>query len=220
MNESQERMFEFINENSLKERQKENSKRIRQEEFKLKREKKERFWKRVRSLLALVAILATIGYTIPIGVDALNREFELRESNKYMNNQMNYVCPELERGVLSDGTVYLFDNSEESLHKLSEQLMDEYGFSKNCAIYIISQKFGDDGFNKVVRSYGYTDKDDFLEKNFTRATSVSESGQTVYAKEGSYKVFENNVQLELVNKVSELKKMMDSKSLESKGLGL
>ena len=46
---------------------------------------------------------------------------------------------------------------------------------------------------------------------------MSSSGETIYSKEGSYKVFENNVQVELVNKVDSIKKAMDEKSKESIG---
>lgn len=220
MDESYDIWLKKINENSLKAHQREEEKRIREEEYKLKREKKERFWKRVRALLAIFAICTTIGYTASIGIDAIKREKELQSANTYINAQMDFVCPELDRGVLSDNSIYLFDNGEENLRKLSDELINEYGLSRDCAIYCISQKYGDDGFNKIVRSYGYKDKDSFLYELYSKPTSISSSGNTVYSKIGSYKVFENNIQVELVKKVNEIKKMMDDKRLDSKGLSL
>ena len=218
MDESLERMFNKIAENSHKVRQQENIKRIRVEENKIKAEKKERFRRRAYSLFALAAILATLTYSTPQIVDAVNRQNELNGANYYMNIQMDFVCPELDRVVKSDGTVSLLNSDEKTFNKLSEELINKFGLSRDCAIYVISKKYGNDGFNKVVRSYGYKDKDDFLYKKYAHSTSVSESGQTVYAKEGSYRYFENSVQQELVNNVNKLKEMVDSINYESKGL--
>ena len=216
MDEAQERMIRKINENSLRQRQFNEQMRVKQENYRLKKEKKDRFLKRINTLLLLAAIIAGLSFAIPKVV----RQHNLDSANKYMKQQINFVCPELDRGVLSDGTVYLFDNSENDLHKLSEELINEFGFSRDCAIYCISKHYGDDAFDKVVRSYGYDGKDSFLYELYSRSTSISSSGETVYAKEGSYKNFEENVQVEFVNKVSEIKEFMDNKKINSKGLGL
>ena len=220
MDEAQERMIRKINENSLRQRQFNEQMRVKQENYRLKKEKKDRFLKRINTLLLLAAIIAGLSFAIPKGIDIGVRQYNLVSAIKYMDKQINFVCPELDRGVLSDGTICLFDNSENDLHKLSEELINKYGFSRDCAIYCISRKYGDIAFDKVVRSYGYDGKETFLYELYSSPTSISSSGETVYAKEGSYRVFENNVQEEFVNKVSEIKEFMDNKNINSKGLGL
>lgn len=217
MDEEQERMFEAIRENSLRAKQHKNAERVKATDIKYKREKKNRFWKRVRLLLIIGAVLTTLGISVNALVEARQRQKDLNAANDYMNVAINYVCPDLDRGVLSDNTVFLFDNSQESLGKISDELISEFGLSRDCAIYCISKKYGDDGFDKIAKYYGYEDKEDFLYERYAKPISISSSGETVYTKEGSYKVFENNVQVELVNKVDSIKKAMDEKSKESIG---
>ena len=72
--------------------------------------------------------------------------------------------------------------------------------------------------SSAVETDGYKDKDNFLYELYTKPTASSSSGETVYNKTGSFRVFENNVQVEYVNKVNEIQNMVEQKSLESKGM--
>ena len=211
-------MFEVINQNSARVRNMEQRKKIAAAAYQLHREKKDKFKKRVRLILVIAVLVTGIGFGTNILDDVIERQKQLNEANSYMNYAINFVCPELDRGVLSDKAIVLFNNDEESYRKICDELQTEFGLSRDCAIYCIAKQYGDDAFDKVTKSYGYEGKDKFLYDYYSRPTSISNSGETVYTKEGSFKVFENNVQVELVNKVNLIKEMMEKKVVESKGM--
>lgn len=215
---SDEMMFKLINENSLKKRQQVEQERVKEEEYHLKQEKKEKFRKRLRNLLILVAMSAIIVASAPKVTEVIDREIELRQANEYMDIAIDFVAPDVERGVLSDGTVILIDNNSTDYKKIADTLQSKFGLTRDCAIYCISEKYGHDAFNKLVNEYGYENTDDFLYKCYAIATDTSSSGKTIYGKKGSYKYFENCVQIELVDKVEEIQNYTSSKSIENGGL--
>lgn len=212
-----EEMFRFINEHSLNVRKEEERRKTLEREAHRKRVAKKSYKKRLQNLLvtALVGGMAiTGGY---LGIEHATNELKLYDANKYMGQAIDFVATDLDRGVLSDGSVMLFEQDGESLKKIVEDLGNKFGLSRDCAIYCISQKYGDKGFDEVVKQYGYENKDQFLNDLYFDSYNRSDSGNTIYSKKGSYKVFENNIQNELVNKSNEIQHEMDLKSLDSRG---
>lgn len=218
--ESSEEMIRIVNENNRRLREKNSKVDVRTN--KVRRDSKKRNKLRIRNMICASTLIAAIGFTAGLatnaGINHLKLEKALSDATKYMSSEINYVCPEIERGVLSDGNVIFLDNNDKNYYAICESLQSKYNMSRDCAIYAIAKKYGDEAFNKVVTNYGYKDKDNFLYKLYTKPTSISSSGQTVYNKEGSFRVFENNVQVEYVNKVNEIQNMVEQKSLESKGM--
>lgn len=218
--EDSKKMFDIINENNR--RLQENNSKIDARESKFRRDNKNRNKLRIRKMICTATVLATVAvgasYGVHVGFEHLKNESALNSANKYMASEINYVCPNIERGVLSDGSVVFLDNNDKNYYAICESLQSKYNMSRDCAIYTIAKNYGDEAFSKVVTNYGYRDKDNFLYELYAKPTSISSSGETVYSKEGSFKVFENNVQVEYVNKVNEIQNMVEQKSLESKGM--
>lgn len=212
-----EEMFRFINEHSLKVRQEEERRKTLEREAHRKRIAKNSYKKRLHNLLVTALIggmVITGGY---LGIEHANNELKLYDANKYMSQAIDFVATDLDRGVLSDGSVILFEQNGESLKKIVEDLGNKFGISRDCGIYCISKKYGDKGFNEVVKQYGYENKDQFLNDLYFYSYNRSDSGNTIYSKKGSYKVFENNVEIELINKANEIKNEMYLKNLDSRG---
>lgn len=214
----QEKMFRMINENSLNKKIEEEQQRVLYEQQLLRETNKLKFKKKLKNILIVSAVVSGLVAGGYVSKDYIVRQNDLNDAIKYMSETINFVCPDLDREVLSDNTVYLFNNDGESLSKIVDELQSKYGFSRDCAIYCVSEKYGESAFNEVVKQYGFKDKDDFLYSYYSKPTSLSSSGETVYSKEGSYRVFENNVQNELINKVNSIKSNVDSKLLNSRGM--
>lgn len=218
--EGSEEMFKTISENNRRLREKNSKVDVRTN--RVRRDSKNRNKLRIRNMICAATLLATVSvgasYGVHVGFEHLNNESALNNANKYMANEINYVCSDVERGVLSDGTVVFLDNDDKNYYAICEELRNKYNMSRDCAIYAIAKKYGDEAFNKVVTNYGYKDKDNFLYELYAKSTSISSSGETTYNKKGSFRVFENNVQVEYVNKVNEIQNMVEQKSLESKGM--
>lgn len=213
-----ERMFEIINENNRRAHEQMEKERIQEEEYRRVQEKREKFKTRAKNILFCAVLSAGLVTGAKYGIEAINREVDLNRANNYMNTYINYVCPEYERGILKDGTVVVSNSDGKLYFSICKELMKKYGMSRDCAIYCISKKYGDEAFDDVVREYGYSDKDNFLYELYPIATSISSSGETVYSKEGSFKSFENNVQVELVNKVREIQEYFNNIKNEEMGL--
>lgn len=218
--EGSEEMFKTISENNRRLREKNSKVDVRTN--RVRRDSKNRNKLRIRNMICTATVLATVAvgasYGVHVGFEHLKNESALNSANKYMASEINYVCPNIERGVLSDGSVVFLDNNDKNYYAICESLQSKYNMSRDCAIYTIAKNYGDEAFNKVVTNYGYKDKDNFLYELYAKPTSISSSGETVYNKTGSFRVFENNVQVEYVNKVNEIQNMVEQKSLESKGM--
>lgn len=218
--EGSEEMFKTISENNRRLREKNSKVDVRTN--RVRRDSKNRNKLRIRKMICVATLLATVSvgasYGVHVGFEHLNNESILNNANRYMASEIDYVCPNIERGVLSDGTVVFLNNDDKNYYAICEELRNKYNMSRDCAIYAIVKKYGDEAFNKVVTNYGYKDKDNFLYELYAKPTSISSSGETIYNKEGSFRVFENNVQVEYVNKVNEIQNMVEQKSLESKGM--
>lgn len=217
--EEHEKMFQMIRENNIRAKM-ENIQNVSANDYKVQRDKniKDRIKNMLLCGTLAVTVVASTAYGFNSGVNHLKNEKMLNEANKYMNTAINFVCPDVERGVLADGSIVLLDDSSQAYYELCEELQNKYNMSRDCAIYAIAKQYGDDAFDKVVKHYGYNDKDDFLYELYALPTSLSSSGDTVYTKAPSFKVFENNVQVEYVNKVNDVKKLMEQKVIESKGI--
>ena len=218
--EDSEEMIRIVNENNRRLREKNSKVDVRTN--RVRRDNKNRNKLRIRNMICSATLVTAIGFTGGLatnaGINHLKVEKALSDATKYMSSEINYVCPEIERGVLSDGSVIFLDNNDKNYYAICESLQSKFNMSRDCAIYAIAKKYGNEAFNKVVTNYGYKDKDNFLYELYAKPTSISSSGQTVYNKEGSFRVFENNVQVEYVNKVNEIQNMVEQKSLESKGM--
>ena len=218
--EDSEEMIRIVNENNRRLREKNSKVDVRTN--RVRRDNKNRNKLRIRNMICASTLIAAIGFSAGLGANAgmkhLKNEIDLNQAAKYMENEINYICPSVERGVLSDGTVVFLDNNDKNYYNICESLQSEYKMSRNCAIYAIAKKYGDEAFSKVVTNYGYKDKDDFLYELYKKNVSISSSGETPYVRTGSFRVFENNVQVEYVNKVNEIQNMVEQKSLESKGM--
>lgn len=218
--EDSEKMFDIINENNRRLRERNSKVDVRT--HKVRRDNKNVNKNRIRNMICFATLFASVGVVGTLGANyaynAFKNEKALKDANKYMSYEMNYVCPNVERGVLSDGTVVFLENDDKNYVAICEELQSKYGMSRDCAIYAVAKQYGDAAFNNVVTNYGYKDKDNFLYELYAKPTSISSSGETVYDKEGSFKVFENNVQIEYVEKVGNIQNMISSKSLESKGI--
>lgn len=218
--EDSEEMIRIVNENNRRLREKNSKVDVRTN--KVRRDSKKRNKLRIRNMICSATLITAMGFTGGLvanaGINHLKVKKALNDATKYMSSEINFVCPEIERGVLNDGSVIFLNNDDKNYYAICELLQSKYNMSRDCAIYAVAKKYGDEAFNKVVINYGYKDKDSFLYALYAKPTSISSSGETVYNKEGSFRVFENNVQVEYVNKVSEIQKMVEQKSLESKGM--
>lgn len=201
---------EWINDNNKRVLEKQHKERIKAESYIIKKKRKDKVIKAITVLIATsIAVGGTI-YAIPKGVNAIKNEIELNKANKYMDTAIDFVAPDLDRAVLSNGEVVLFSADAESLRKLADELEVEFDISRDCAIYCISEKYGREAFDKLVTTYGYENSEQFLYKLYPKKTE--------FLIEGDYRSLENNVQVELINKVNLIKNKLDSKAEMVRGL--
>lgn len=200
----------WINEASIKKQEIERKERIEVAKYKKKLKKKEKVTKAITFLVTGAIVVGGVVYSIPKGINAIKTEAELNQVNKYMDVAMDFVAPDLDRAVLSNGDVVLFSSDAESLRKLADELEKEFGISRDCAVYCISEKYGREAFDKVVTTYGYENSEQFLYDLYPKNIDGYKSGD--------YRSFENNVQVELTNRVNLIKSLIDSKDEKVRGL--
>ena len=164
----------------------------------------------------IISIIIPAKVTIDKGIN----QIALNHARREMNIAIDSVAPDVSRFVMSDGKVALSENNETNFKKLCDELINEYGFSRDCAIYCISEKYGQEAFDKVTRAYGYANADAFLKEKYTKSLDVSSSGETSYGRVPSYEYFENRVQSEYIEKSKEIESIIEHKALESKGMNL
>lgn len=70
----------------------------------------------------------------------------------------------------------------EDVNRFMSVLKSKCNDDELLAMYIIDEIYGDNGFDMVSKSLGYSNGDDFLINKGYFDTSVSSSGETIYAK--------------------------------------
>ena len=217
------KMFELCEENTLKRKANE----LFENEYnerKLQKIKRDEYRRRSRHLIACSVVMAgaivgSVSYAGYVGVNAVKNHKDFLKAKEYMNMAMDFVSPDVKRGVLEDGTVILFDDDVSSYIKICSDLQKEpYNLSRDCAIYCISSKYGKDAFDSVCQSYGYIDSDDFLYQLYPKSVNNSSTAETSFQNIGDYHKFENNVQVELVKKFGKLKEYTKNEVEETRGM--
>lgn len=200
----------WINDNNKRALEEQQRERIRVESYIKKKKRKDKVEKAIVNLLTAAIVVGAIYIAAPLAKEAIVNEIELQKANKYMDTALDFIATDLDRAVLSDGKVVLFSTDAESLRKIADELELEFGISRDCALYCISEKYGKEAFDKVVTTYGYENSEEFLYKLYPKKIDGYKSGD--------YKSFENNVQVELSEKVQLIKEIIDSKHEKVRGL--
>ena len=165
----------------------------------------------VRALLIFLLSIIIAGKGISIISDKISRDKQLSDANNYMKIKIvTYLeNSDLKYSVLEDKVI--FENDQDKLKKFIELLKSD-GFSRNEIFYMVSQICDKKDFDNIVKVYGYDDSDDFLYENYFDG-QLSDSGETYLSKYGDMKKFENNVELDYVESVNDIKEMEENKGL-------
>lgn len=79
----------------------------------------------------------------------------------------------------------------EDVNRFMNVLKSECNGNELLALYVVDQIYGDNGFDMVCKSLGYSNSDDYLVNNGYFDASISSSGETVYAKYANKIKFKN-----------------------------
>jgi len=178
---------------------------------KRKKMKRTDFKKLSRAILVLaLAIGITIGGVSKI-TDKIVRDNKLNDANDYMRTKIvTYLeNSDLQYSVLEDKII--FEKDYEKIRDFVDSLEND-GFSRDEVIYMVSQVCDKKDFDNITQAYGYENSQDFLDENYITGT-LSSSGKTYLQKWGDMKVFENNVEMDYVESVDDLKETEENKGL-------
>lgn len=81
----------------------------------------------------------------------------------------------------------------EDVNRFMNVLKSECNGNELLALYVVDEIYGDSGFDMVCKSLGYSNSDDYLVNKGYFDTSISSSGETVYAKYADKNKFKNAV---------------------------
>ena len=178
---------------------------------KRKKMKKVDFKKLARAILLLALTLGLTVAGVSKLIDKNIRDNKLNDANNYMRSKIiTYLeNSDLDYSVLEDKIIFEKDN--EKIRNFVESLETD-GFSRDEVIYMVSQICDKKDFDNVTQAYGYDNSQDFLDENYISGT-LSNSGETYLQTWGDMKVFENNVELNYVESVDELKINEENKGL-------
>lgn len=163
---------------------------------------------------AILVLALAIGITV-VGVnkvtDKIVRDNKLDDANDFMRTKIvTYLeNSDLAYSVLEDKII--FEKDDEKIHNFVDSL-EKDGFSRDEVIYMVSQVCDKKDFDNITQAYGYDDSQDFLDENYITGT-LSSSGKTYLQKWGDMKVFENNVEMDYVESVDDLKMSEENKGL-------
>ena len=163
---------------------------------------------------AILVLALAIGITVA-GVnkvtDKIVRDNKLDAANDFMRTKIvTYLeNSDLAYSVLEDKII--FEKDDEKIHNFVDSL-EKDGFSRDEVIYMVSQVCDKKDFDNITQAYGYDDSQDFLDENYITGT-LSSSGKTYLQKWGDMKVFENNVEMDYVESVDDLKISEENKGL-------
>jgi len=163
---------------------------------------------------AILVLALAIGITV-VGVnkvtDKIVRDNKLDAANDFMRTKIvTYLeNSDLAYSVLEDKII--FEKDDEKIHNFVDSL-EKDGFSRDEVIYMVSQVCDKKDFDNITQAYGYDDSQDFLDENYITGT-LSSSGKTYLQKWGDMKVFENNVEMDYVESVDDLKMSEENKGL-------
>lgn len=178
---------------------------------KRKKMKKIDFKKLARAILILALTLGLTVAGVSKLIDKNIRDNKLNDANNYMRTKIvTYLeNSDLDYSVLEDKIIFEKDN--EKIRNFVDSLETD-GFSRDEVIYMVSQVCDKKDFDNITQAYGYDDSQDFLDDNYIKGT-LSSSGNTYLQKWGDKKVFENNVELDYIESVEELKENEENKGL-------
>lgn len=163
---------------------------------------------------AILVLALAIGITV-VGVnkvtDKIVRDNKLDAANDFMRTKIvTYLeNSDLAYSVLEDKII--FEKDDEKIHNFVDSL-EKDGFSRDEVIYMVSQVCDKKDFDNITQAYGYDDSQDFLDENYITGT-LSSSGKTYLQKWGDMKVFENNVEMDYVESVDDLKMSEENRGL-------
>lgn len=163
---------------------------------------------------AILVLALAIGITVA-GVnkitDKIIRDNKLDAANDFMRTKIvTYLeNSDLAYSVLEDKII--FEKDDEKIHNFVDAL-EKDGFSRDEVIYMVSQVCDKKDFDNITQAYGYDDSQNFLDENYITGT-LSSSGKTYLQKWGDMKVFENNVEMDYVESVDDLKISEENKGL-------
>lgn len=163
-----------------------------------------------KSLLIIALALVVGGKGISIISDKISRDIDLNKANDYMRTKIvTYLeNSDLNYSVLEDKII--FENDQDKLNKFVELLKTD-GFSRDEIFYMVSQVCEKNDFDNIVHTYGWESADEFLYDKYSKKTLSSVGG--IIGRTGSYRMFENNVELDYVESVNDLKEMEENKGL-------
>lgn len=178
---------------------------------KRKKMKKIDFKKLARAILILALTLGLTVAGVSKLIDKNIRDNKLNDANNYMRTKIvTYLeNSDLDYSVLEDKIIFEKDN--EKIRNFVDSLETD-GFSRDEVIYMVSQVCDKKDFDNITQAYGYDDSQDFLDDNYIKGT-LSSNGETYLQKWGDKKVFENNVELDYIESVEELKENEENKGL-------
>lgn len=161
-------------------------------------------------LIIALSVGITIG-GINIVTDKIIRDNKLDSANDYMRTKIVTYLENsgLNYSVLEDKII--FEKDSEKIRDFVE-LLKKDNFSRDEVIYMVSQVCDEKDFDNITQAYGYDDSQDFLDENYVAGT-LSSDGKTLISKWGDMNVFENNVEMDYVESVDELKTKEENKGL-------
>ena len=163
-----------------------------------------------KSLLIIALALVVGGKGVSKISDKISRDIALNRANEYMRTKIvTYLeNSDLDYSVLDDKII--FENDQDKLNKFVELLKTD-GFSRDEIFYMVSQVCEQKDFDNIVKTSAWKDSEDFLYDRYSEKT-LSSRGEIIGGT-GSYGMFENNVELDYVESVNDLKEMEENKGL-------
>lgn len=180
----------------------------------VKRRKKTKitdYKKFARALLILAVAVVVGGKGISIIGDKIARDNELSAANDYMRTKIVTYLEKSDLNYSVLGDKIIFENDQAKLEDFISLLRID-GFDRDEIFYMVSQVCDKKDFDNIVKTYGYDDSQDFLNRNYFKV-EPSSSGEYGIAKPGDMKVFENNIEEEYVESVNELMESEENKGL-------
>lgn len=164
-----------------------------------------------KSLLIIALALVVGGKGVSIISDKISRDIALNRANDYMRTKIVAYLEnsDLAYSVLDDKII--FENDQDKLNKFVELLKTD-GFSRDEIFYMVSQVCEQKDFDNIVKTSAWKDSEDFLVDNYPSG-ELSSDGKTYLTKYGDMRKFENNVELDYVESVNDLKEIEENKGL-------